>query len=178
MQDSNWLLYLDGLFRYAMILSQNRSEAEDLVQETYARAIAAIGSLREKSNERAWLFTILRNIWINQLRRRRGSPVISGVNSEEAPTRKDDRASDPHEAYVSSVEQNHVREAIAELPVHFREIIMLREFEDLSYEEIAQVLKCPVGTVMSRLARARAQLREWLSRSSLFAMQVSMRQAG
>lgn len=156
--------HLNGLYRYAMILSRNHHEAEELVQETYTRAMPTIRSLRPDSNIKGLLFTILKNIWINGLRKQRSRPQIieidvgTGVaDNIIGPSR------DLHEVYVSKLETEQVRAAIHKLPVAFREIILLRVDEDLSYREIAGILRCPVGTVMSRLGRARAKLRTLLS---------------
>ena len=164
--DATGIEHLDGLYSYAMVLSRNHAEAEDLVQETYVRALQALGRLRASSNMKGWLFTILRNLWLNQLRKRRNGPqmveieVGDGVANNIAEPSKDS-----HDLYVSKVEAEQVRAAIQELPVESREIILLREYEDLSYQEIASVLDCPVGTVMSRLGRARAKLRALLSKT-------------
>jgi RNA polymerase sigma-70 factor (ECF subfamily) len=165
--------HIDGLYSYALVLSRNRSEAEDLVQETYVRALGAMGRLRPESNVKSWLFTILRNIWLNQLRQRRTAPQIvemdvEGINVGTGTKTADD---DPYALYVSTLERNQVREAIQQLPAESREIILLREFEELSYQEIATILGCPAGTVMSRLARARAKLRALLSATLLTAVQ-------
>jgi RNA polymerase sigma-70 factor, ECF subfamily len=156
--------YLDGLYSYALALTRNHTEAEDLVQETYLRAMQAVKRLRAGSNIKGWLFTILRNAWFNQLRKRRNGPQVveidvgdSVANSIVEPSK------DPHDLYVSKMEAEQVRAAIQELTVEFREIILLREYEELSYQEIAGVLGCPVGTVMSRLGRARAKLRTLLA---------------
>jgi RNA polymerase sigma-70 factor (ECF subfamily) len=154
---------VDGLYSYAMVLTRNRSEAEDLVQETYVRAIPAMGRLRRDSNIKGWLFEILRNVWFNQLRQRRARPVMVYADIERDPVDNlVDPGKDSYEAYASKVERVRVRAAIQKLPRVFREIILLREFEELSYQEIADILHCPAGTVMSRLARARSQLRELL----------------
>ena len=158
--------YLDALYSYALVLTRNHAEAADLVQETYVRALPAMGRLRVGSNTKSWFFTILRNVWLNQLRKWRNGPqmieleVDDGVaNSIVEPSK------DSHDLYVSNLEAEQMRAAIQELPADFREIILLREYEDLSYQEIANVLDCPVGTVMSRLGRARAKLRVLLSTS-------------
>jgi RNA polymerase sigma-70 factor, ECF subfamily len=155
--------YLDGLYGYAVVLSRNSTEAEDLVQETCLRALRGLGQLRPDGNVKSWLFTILRNTWLNQMRQRRTSPEID-LNSDgfdiDGP---DEKAADPLALYESKVEQEQVRTAIQKLPVEFREIIILREYEELSYQEIATLLDCPPGTVMSRLARARSRLRDLLS---------------
>jgi RNA polymerase sigma-70 factor (ECF subfamily) len=160
--------HLDGLYSYALILSRNRTEAEDLVQETCLRAIRAMDRLRPDSNAKSWLFTILRNIWFNQLRQWRTAPENVELDLDgNGPNAAVDTAKDPHAIYVSNIEQEQVRAAIQHLPIEFREIIILREYEELSYQEIATVLECPPGTVMSRLARARSKLRDLLSSSAM-----------
>jgi RNA polymerase sigma-70 factor (ECF subfamily) len=160
--DAPGIEFLDGLYSYARALTRNHAEAEDLVQETYVRAMPAMGKLRVDSNMKSWLFTILRNVWLNQIRKQRNGPKMveiedSVANSIVEPSK------DSYDLYVSKLETEQVRAAIQELPVQFREIILLREYEDLSYQEIAGVLDCPVGTVMSRLGRARAKLRTLLA---------------
>jgi RNA polymerase sigma-70 factor, ECF subfamily len=155
--------HIDGLYGYALVLTRNRTDAEDLVQETYLRAIRAMGRLRDDSNVKGWLFTILRNIWLNELRQRRKAPEILDVEADERTSVLADESTEgPHDVYVAKLERRHVRAAIQQLPEEAREVILLREWEGLSYQEIATVLDCPVGTVMSRLARARAKLRDLL----------------
>ena len=159
--------YVDGLYSYALVLSRNRTEAEDLVQETCLRALRAMERLRPDSNAKSWLFTILRNIWFNQLRQWRSAPEIVELDLDgDGANRAADTRKDPHAIYVTNIEQEQVRAAIHQLSQEFREIIILREYEELSYQEIATVLECPVGTVMSRLARARSKLRDLLSAMS------------
>jgi RNA polymerase sigma-70 factor, ECF subfamily len=156
--------YLDGLYGYAVVLSRNSAEAEDLVQETCLRALRSIGQLRPDGNVKSWLFTILRNIWLNLVRHRRTVPEMAELDSDgSAAIEPVDGRKDPHEVYVSGIEREQVRGAIQQLPIEFREIIILREYEELSYQEIAVLLDCPPGTVMSRLARARSKLRDLLS---------------
>jgi len=171
--DATGIECIEGLYGYAMALTRNHAQAEDLVQETYVRALGAMGRLRPESNVKSWLFTILRNIWLNQLRQRRTAPQIvemdvEGINAGIGTKTADD---DPYALYVSTVERNQVREAIQQLPAEYREIILLREYEELSYQEIATILDCPAGTVMSRLARARAKLRALLSPTLLTTVQ-------
>jgi len=121
------------------------------------------GKLRPDSNVKSWLFTILRNIWLNQLRQRKIAPDMVGLDADEqVANRAVDSSRDPHAAYVSDLEGEQVRHAIEQLPLEFREVILLREYEELSYENIAAMLECPAGTVMSRLARARSKLRDLL----------------
>jgi RNA polymerase sigma-70 factor (ECF subfamily) len=158
------LEHIDGLFSYAMALTRNSFEAEDLVQETYVRAIEAMGRLREHSNVKAWLHTILRNIRLNQVRHQRTRPKFVELDAHEnAADLVIDSGRDPHALYVSKVEKEQVRVALQQLSEELREIIVLREYADLSYQEIATLLKCPLGTVMSRLARARSKLGTLLS---------------
>lgn len=162
-ESSAGIEHIDGLYGYALVLTQNRTDAEDLVQETYVRAIRVMGRLRHDSNVKGWLFTILRNIWLNELRQRRKAPEIIDVEADERTSNLvDESMKSPHDVYVGKLERRHVRKAIQQLPEEAREIILLREWEELSYQEIAMVLDCPVGTVMSRLARARSKLRDLL----------------
>ena len=164
MGDTTLPAYMDGLYAYAMVLSRNPAMAADLVQETYLRALKAKESLRPDSNVKSWLFTILRNIWLNHLRHERAGPKLAELDSDENLADVSIAASeDPHDLYVRNLQREQVRTAIQQLPIEFREIIILREYEELSYTEIANVLQCPMGTVMSRLARARSRLGGLLS---------------
>ena len=165
--------YLDGLYGYAMVLSRNRAEAEDLVQETCLRALRGMDGLRDESSAKSWLFTILRNLWFNQLRQRRAAPELLELDSDGIGGANDpaDSTQDPHADYVAGITREQVRAAIQKLTVEYREIIILREFEELSYQEIAGLLGCPPGTVMSRLARARLKLRDVLG--NIFPPEVS-----
>jgi RNA polymerase sigma-70 factor (ECF subfamily) len=164
MEDTTLPAYMDGLYAYAMVLSRNPAMAADLVQESYLRALKAKASLRPDSNVKSWLFTILRNIWLNYLRHERAGPKLAELDSDENLADVSIATSeDPHDLYVRNLQREQVRTAIQQLPIEFREIIILREYEKLSYSEIANVLQCPMGTVMSRLARARARLGDLLS---------------
>jgi RNA polymerase sigma-70 factor, ECF subfamily len=156
--------HIDGLYGYALVLTHNRTDAEDLVQETYLRAIRAMGRLRDDSNVKGWLFTILRNVWLNELRQRRKAPESVDVEGDERISGLvDDTMKSPYDAYVLTAERQHLRAALQQLPEEAREVILLREWQELSYQEIATILDCPVGTVMSRLSRARSKLRDLLS---------------
>ena len=158
------LEHVDGLFGYAMVLTRNRAEAEDLVQETYLRALEAMSRLRENSNIKGWLFTILRNIWLNELRRRKSAPINVETSGEgQVLDTLADTGKDAHDIFVNNENSAAIRKAINDLPLEFREVVVLREFHELSYHQIAGVLGCPPGTVMSRLGRARAKLRTVLS---------------
>ena len=162
------LQHLDGLYGYAMTLTRNQAEAEDLVQETYLRAMGAFERLRPGSNLKSWLFTILRNLRFNQIRDSRIKPrSVDNDSQSSTPELTDKSSKDPLSLYLTKIQQADVRKAIESLPAVYREVIVLREFEQLSYSEIAQVLDCPPGTVMSRLSRARENLKDMLQHWSL-----------
>ena len=162
--EADFIEHVDGLYGYAFVLTRNHSEAEDLVQETYIRAVGAMKRLRTDSNVKGWMFTILRNIWRNRLRSRRTAPEIVSIDGDESgAVIVMEPSKDPLASYISSIESDQIRKAIQQLPLDFREIILLREFEELSYLEIAKILDCQVGTVMSRLSRARSKLRTLLT---------------
>lgn len=159
------LEHLDALYGYALALTRNQAEAEDLAQETYLRAMRAFGQLAPDSNLKSWLFTILRNIWLNQLRHARSGPQFIELDAEEESCAQwlDRAASDPHAILLQKVEREQVRAVIERLPRNHREVIVLRDLEGFSYQQIADILQCPAGTVMSRLGRARERLRALLS---------------
>lgn len=165
--DSFGTEHIDSLFRYAIVLTRARGDAQDLVQETYVRAMEAFHRLREESNVKSWLFTILRNLWLNELRQRRSRPQL--VEADDDNQVVDGLKTDGQDAYqilVGKENTRRIRTAIERMPPAFREILVLREFEELSYLEIAEVLNCPLGTVMSRLGRARAKLKSLLTEMS------------
>ena len=152
------IIHIDALYGYAVILTHNHAEAEDLVQETLLRSIQAKAKYVEDGNRKAWLFTILRNIWLVELRKQRGSkqPITTDYNLQQIVA---GRPCDAHEKLERHELQLRVRRAILQLPHSYREIILLREYEELSYKEIGRLLNCAQGTVMSRLWRARSLLR-------------------
>jgi RNA polymerase sigma-70 factor (ECF subfamily) len=158
------LEHLDSLYGFALVLTHNPTEAEDLVQETYLRAARAFGRLMPDSNLKSWLFAIMRNIRLNQIRHRKSSPQFVELDSEEENRAEwfVSNANDPHSLLMQKVESEQVRTAIEKLPQHQREVVLLRDIEGFSYQQIASILQCPAGTVMSRLGRAREQLRSLL----------------
>jgi len=158
------LEHLDALYGFAMTLTRNRVEAEDLVQETYLRAVRAFGGLYTDSNLKGWLFTIMRNVWLNQVRHSKTEPFFVELDSEPHGRSALGATGDPYSALVTKRTRNEVRAAIESLPVHYREVVVLRDLEGFSYQEIATILGCPAGTVMSRLGRAREKLRSLLER--------------
>jgi RNA polymerase sigma-70 factor (ECF subfamily) len=149
------LPHLDAAFNYARWLTRNDAEAEDVVQDACVRAIRFFSSLRD-DNPRAWLFTIVRNTWYSRVLRR--AHVAAGTALSDEQHQWPDDALDPEERLLQQHTVAVVRAAVEQLPVDFREAIVLREIEGLSYKEIAAVVGVPMGTVMSRLARARERL--------------------
>jgi RNA polymerase sigma-70 factor (ECF subfamily) len=154
--------HLDALFGFAMVLTKNRVEAEDLVQETYLRATQAFGRLLPDTNLKAWLFAIMRNIRLNQLRTAGARPEFIAIDAEQEPDWLDPAIEDPYAILLREVERETLRSAIERLPDHYREVVVLRDLEGFSYQQIATILQCPAGTVMARLGRAREQLRALL----------------
>lgn len=159
----------DSLYRYARALSRDPSLAEDVVQETYRRALSAKRppAPLDQSNVRPWAFTILRHIWQNSLRSRQHALAAEAATFELA-----DPAESAEVLLTRQLLRSEIVQAIDSLPAAFREVIVLREIEGLAYAEIARVLGCPEGTVMSRLARSRAQLRRMLIRFAPSAEEV------
>ena len=154
------LEHIDALYGYAMMLTRDTTEAEDLVQDTYMRASGAANRPDENSNLKGWLFVIMRNAWLNQMRHKNNGPRFVDLDTNEQTL---ETSNNPHVVYLRKLEREQVREAIESLPDAYREIIVLRDIEGFSYQEIATVLECPAGTVMSRLGRARGRLRKLLS---------------
>ncbi len=155
---------LDGLFGFALALSRDRTVAEDLVQETYLRALKAARRPLASEDVRPWLFTILHNVWRNERRRRVAEPLddLPEILETAAATQPSAEAELDRGAATDSI-----RRAIDELPETYREVVALRFSEGFSYQQIAATLDCPAGTVMSRLARARALIRKAVQRAQL-----------
>ena len=154
------------LYQYARSLSRDEATAEDLVQETFRRALAANAKPANAKpanatleNVRPWMFTIMRNLWYNQVRQRMHDPTSSSAAVLFAPADPET----PEHVLHRKIIHSEVRHALEALPETWREVIMLREIESMSYAEIASIIQCPVGTVMSRLSRGRALLRELLA---------------
>src|ERR1700674_2689083 len=149
------LPHLDAAFNYARWLTKNDADAEDVVQDAYVRALRFFSSLRGE-DARGWLLTIVRNTWYGRFPRRAGSPMVT-VADEEADNRPDGSL-DPEAQLIQQQTVEQVRRTLETLPTDFREVLVLRELEGLSYKEIAAIVGIPLGTVMSRLARARERL--------------------
>jgi RNA polymerase sigma-70 factor (ECF subfamily) len=152
----------DQLYNFAHWLTQDRSEAEDLVQETYAKALRGMESFQPGTNFRAWMYRILRNTFLTS---RTGLKTAATVplDAEDAPEMPVS-SSTPESIFIDKSQEQLLQSAIEELPVHFREVLLLCEVEEMSYQEIADALSIPIGTVMSRLSRARKALRELLQK--------------
>jgi RNA polymerase sigma-70 factor (ECF subfamily) len=154
------LPHLDAAYNLARWLAGNDHDAQDVAQEASLRAFKFFGSFRGE-NARAWLLTIVRNTFYNWLQKNR-PPEIAGELDDEALA-VEDVSVNAEAINLRLADAEAVRLAIAELPVEFREMIVLREMEGLSYKEIAELSDVPIGTVMSRLARARKQLQKRLA---------------
>lgn len=147
------------LYNFAHWLAQNREEAEDLVQETYVKALKGFPSFQPGTNFRAWMYRILRNTFLTS---RTGLKATMTIPLDDEAGAVAAAATDQHTPEVILINRNHqdlLQTAMEELPLHFREVLLLCEVEEMSYQEIADTIAVPIGTVMSRLSRARATLR-------------------
>jgi RNA polymerase sigma-70 factor (ECF subfamily) len=161
------LPHLDAAYNYAMWLSRNRHDAEDLTQESCARALAAFARFKH-TNPRAWLLTIVRHTFFShqQQIKQRGEVVYLDSYNEHASEHTALHSHDtPEQHLLRQAETDSLLHAMDKLSPEFREIIVLRELEGFSYDELAQILDCAIGTVMSRLARARDKLRMILQKT-------------
>lgn len=161
------LPHINALNTFAYHLSYNEEDARDLVQETYLKAYKAIDSYDEGTNAKAWLFKILKNNYINQYRRKSKRPrnvdfeaFVGLHDSEDSPLKS---KVDLREEIYEELMGDEVTIAINGLPLDFRTVILLCDIEGFTYEEIAKILDVPIGTVRSRLHRARNLLKEKLS---------------
>src|SRR5271163_1430685 len=155
---------LDSLYNLACWLERNQDDAEDLVQETYLKALRSFASFEPGSNFHAWMFKILKNTFLtacSKQEHRTAIPTDMEKNSWALPATSDT----PESLLIEHFDIDAVRSAIEQLSVTHREVILLCDVEDASYREIAEILSIPIGTVMSRLARARKTLCELLGRA-------------
>ena len=159
--------HLDALYNFAYRLTQNHEDANDLVQEAAVKAFRFISSFERGTNAKAWLFRILKNSFINDFRKKSRQPnkvdyseVESYYNSERTPA---DLTMDLRTETVRNKIGDEVMNAVKSLPVDFRTVIILCDLEGFTYEEMAAILDIPVGTVRSRLHRARNALKEVLA---------------
>jgi RNA polymerase sigma factor (sigma-70 family) len=157
--------HLDAAYNLARWLSGSASDADDVVQEAYLRAFRFFGGFEDngEGNPRAWLLAIVRNTWFTEWRRRvqfaDSTPYDEELAGDEAlPGWSEEAGADPETIAVRRDEVHLVHRALETLPIAFREVLVLRELEDMSYKEVAAVTGVPIGTVMSRLARGRKML--------------------
>ena len=164
--EREFLPQIDALYNFAYNLTRNETDAGDLVQETYLKAYKFIESYRENTNAKAWLFRILKNTFINDYRKRKNRPTQ--VDYEESVLFHQENDSpfsgslDLQEDMFSAMLGDEVTLAMESLKVDFRIVILLSDIEGFSYEEIAEIINVPIGTVRSRLFRARNMLKEKL----------------
>lgn len=162
MDDRQWineaiLPHVNDALSLARWLTGNAVDAEDVVQESCVRAFAAIAKVRP-ADERAWLLAIVRNTAFTWITKNRPKAVITTDDEglfEQAGLEMVDSQASPEAILIEKMDAEHLHRAIVALPLAYREVLVLREIEDLSYQEISKVLSIPIGTVMSRLARAR-----------------------
>lgn len=157
---------LDSMYRYALHLARNQDDASDLVQETCARSLKAADKFKLGTNARAWLFAIMRNIFFNQHRAKSRGEIPSDWTDEVESG--DQRLSgtvwpQPFEIFLRDMMRQDIERAMAELSIDFRNVVLLCDVEGFSYAESAKLLEIPVGTVRSRLHRARTALQKMLS---------------
>jgi RNA polymerase sigma-70 factor (ECF subfamily) len=159
---------LDALYSAALRLTKNERDAEDLVQDTCMRAFRFFDRFERGTNIKAWLFKILTNTFINRYRRRvKERNVVEGNDREAVHERfvsrdATDVAANPEQYFFDRLLSDDVLEAIDGLPIDFRLVVILADLQEFSYKEIAEILDCPVGTVMSRLFRGRKLLQKTL----------------
>jgi RNA polymerase sigma-70 factor (ECF subfamily) len=153
----------DQLYNFAHWLTRDRSEAEDLVQETYAKALRGFSSFQLGTNFRAWMYRILRNTFLTSRSGLKASmtvPLELEEDSLELPIQRET----PEAMLIERSNWQLIQSAIEEMPLHSREVLLLCDVEEMSYREISETLSIPVGTVMSRLSRARNTLAELVRR--------------
>ncbi len=160
--------HMDALYGYAMHLSRNAADAEDLVQETYIKALKNFHRYKQGTNCRAWMFRIMTNTFFNLQRARKRRPKVEAdalpdIELQVAEHHQGSGIYRPLEEQVlDGVISQHMQDALDSLPEDFRTVLLLADLQDFSYKEIAEVMECPVGTVMSRLYRARRQMQRKL----------------
>ena len=168
--DREAMPHLDAAYRFALSMTRDAAEADDLVQETFLKALRSFESFQEGTNCKAWLFRILRNTWFNKLRN--GAREVDSDDAMEAIQDAalagwDDRAfyRAPDEASILRATRDELESALRSLPPDFREAVVMSDVEGLTYKEIADVMGTPIGTVMSRLYRGRRLMRRRLAKA-------------
>ena len=152
------------LYNFAHWLTQDRAAAEDLVQETYMKSLRGFSSFQQGTNFRAWMYRILRNSFLTTQAGLKASASISlDSDNEDGQVVEPAAKETPESVLLARVDQETIQQALEALPVKFREIILLCDSEELTYQEIGETLAIPIGTVMSRLSRARKAMRGLLT---------------
>jgi RNA polymerase sigma-70 factor (ECF subfamily) len=151
----------EQLHNFAHWLTRNRDEAEDLVQETYVKGLRGFASFQLGTNFRAWMYRILRNTFLTSRTGLRATMTVP-LDLEEDGLELPVESATPETILIDRTNYQMIQSAIDDLPIHFREILLLCDVEEMSYQEIAETLSIPMGTVMSRLSRARETLRSAL----------------
>jgi RNA polymerase sigma-70 factor (ECF subfamily) len=151
----------DSLYNFARWIERDTDKAEDLVQETYLKALRGFASFQPGTNFRAWMFRILRNTFLSS-RTKFERRMTEALDSDEGEPELAVDTETPETSLINRCNSQLLQRAIDDLPAHYRETLLLCEVEEMSYQEIAQILAIPIGTVMSRLARARKAVRESL----------------
>ncbi|HEU5424074.1 MAG TPA: sigma-70 family RNA polymerase sigma factor [Nitrolancea sp.] len=171
--ESEALGQIDALYRTAVRLTRNPADAEDLVQETYLRAFRGLDRFQPGTNLRAWLFKILTNAFINEYRRRSRQPKSTSLDDTEEyyvyahliDSGIQPSSRRPEDEVLASITDESVVRALEALPEEFRQVVLLADVEGFAYREIAEIMDIPIGTVMSRLHRARRRLQRSLVES-------------
>jgi RNA polymerase sigma-70 factor (ECF subfamily) len=153
------------LYNFAHWLTQDRSEAEDLVQETCMKALKGFASFRQGTNFRAWIYRVLKNTFLTSRAGLRAATL--SLDDDEDPLAEPVALGTPESILISTLDQQTIQKALEALSVQYREVILLCDVEEMSYQEIAETLSIPIGTVMSRLSRGRKMLRESLNEASI-----------
>ena len=151
----------DALYNFARWVAHDSNDAEDLVQEAYLKALRSFASFQPGTNFRAWMFRILRNNFLSSCSKLERRMTVEMDSEEDGPELAVDTKT-PETILLNRSNSHLVQCAIEDLPVHYRETLLLCEVEEMSYQEIAEILSIPIGTVMSRLARAREAVRKSL----------------
>jgi len=161
------LQHMESLYNAALYMTRGEEEAQDLVQETFLKAYRFWDRYQQGTNCKAWLFRIMTNTFINRNRRKQRllTPIEDAIAEASSATHdrsKSDFYQTPESSYMARLFPEHVQKAVEELPDNFRIPVVLADLHDFSYKEIADIMDCPVGTVMSRLFRGRKKLQETL----------------
>jgi len=152
----------DSLYNFARWLAHNQTDAEDLVQDTYLKALRGFASFQPGTNFRAWMFKILKNTFLSSCSKLERRKTVAMDSDDEGKPESPVDSDTPETILLNHANFELIRKAIDDLPVHYRETLLLCEVEEMSYREMAEILSVPIGTVMSRLARARRAIRESL----------------